>query len=92
MPVPGYPVYYAPGLVSNYFFNDGMYWVYQDDNRYASSWHNGPWGTNARDAGGTGSDLDLERVRRRLVDRLITAVAMLRSPQACPVARLIRVR
>jgi hypothetical protein len=44
VPVPGYPVYYAPGLRSNYFFYDGMYWVYQDDNWYASSWYNGPWG------------------------------------------------
>lgn len=42
--VPGYPVYYAPGLMSNYFFYDGMYWVYQDDTWYASSWYNGPWG------------------------------------------------
>lgn len=43
-PMPGYPVYYAPGLDSNYFFYDGMYWVYQGDNWYASSWYNGPWG------------------------------------------------
>src|SRR6185436_4581666 len=42
--VPGYPVYYAPGLNSNYFFYDGMYWVYDQDNWYASSWYNGPWG------------------------------------------------
>ncbi|MDP3843209.1 MAG: hypothetical protein Q8Q81_11540 [Oxalobacteraceae bacterium] len=42
--VPGYPVYYAPRLHSNYFFYDGMYWVYQGDNWYASSWYNGPWG------------------------------------------------
>ncbi len=42
--VPGYPVYYAPRLNSNYFFYDGMYWVYQRDNWYASSWYNGPWG------------------------------------------------
>jgi len=42
--VPGYPVYYAPGVAGNYFFYDGMYWVYQDDNWYASSWYNGPWG------------------------------------------------
>jgi hypothetical protein len=42
--VPGYPVYYAPGLNSNYFFYDGMYWLYQGDNWYASSWYNGPWG------------------------------------------------
>jgi hypothetical protein len=41
--VPGYPVYYAPRLHSNYFFYDGMYWVYADDNWYASSWYNGPW-------------------------------------------------
>jgi len=41
--VPGYPVYYAPRLQSNFFFYDGMYWVYQGDNWYASSWYNGPW-------------------------------------------------
>jgi hypothetical protein len=42
--VPGYPVYYAPQINSNYFFYDGMYWVYHRDNWYASSWYNGPWG------------------------------------------------
>ena len=41
--VPGYPVYYAPRLTSNYFFYDGMYWVYLGDNWYASGWYNGPW-------------------------------------------------
>jgi hypothetical protein len=41
--VPGYPVYYAPQVNSNYFFYDGMYWLYQGDNWYASSWYNGPW-------------------------------------------------
>jgi hypothetical protein len=41
--VPGYPVYYAPGVDSNYFFYDGLYWVYDGDNWYASSWYNGPW-------------------------------------------------
>ena len=41
--IPGYPVYYAPQAGSNYFFYDGMYWVYQEDNWYASSWYNGPW-------------------------------------------------
>src|SRR5512141_442596 len=41
--VPGYPVYYAPAVSSNYFFYDGMYWVYEGDNWYASSWYNGPW-------------------------------------------------
>lgn len=42
-PVPGYPVYYAPQVNANYFFYDGMYWVFQDDNWYASTWYNGPW-------------------------------------------------
>jgi hypothetical protein len=42
--VAGYPVYYAPQVNSNYFFYDGMYWVYEGDNWYASSWYNGPWG------------------------------------------------
>jgi hypothetical protein len=41
--VPGYPVYYAPRQKLNFFFYDGMYWVYQNDNWYASSWYNGPW-------------------------------------------------
>ncbi|MGB2902467.1 MAG: hypothetical protein WBB96_03440 [Candidatus Dechloromonas phosphoritropha] len=41
--VPGYPVYYDPQANSNYFFYDGLYWVYQDDNWYSSSWYNGPW-------------------------------------------------
>ncbi len=43
VPLPGYPVYYAPRVDANYFFYDGMYWVYQDDDWYASSWYNGPW-------------------------------------------------
>jgi hypothetical protein len=43
VPVPGYPVYYAPRLSANYFFYDGMYWVYQDDYWYTSDWYNGPW-------------------------------------------------
>jgi hypothetical protein len=42
--MPGYPVYYAPRGNVNLFFYDGMYWVYQRDNWYASSWYNGPWG------------------------------------------------
>ena len=41
--IPGYPVYYAPGGHSNYFFYDGMYWAFQGDNWYASSWYDGPW-------------------------------------------------
>lgn len=43
VPVPGYPVYYAPRVSANYFFYDGMYWVFWDDAWYASSWYNGPW-------------------------------------------------
>jgi len=42
--VPGYPVYYAPQVNSNVFFYDGLYWVYQQDRWYASTWYNGPWG------------------------------------------------
>jgi hypothetical protein len=41
--VPGYPVYYAPGAPGNYFYYDGLYWVLQGDDWYASSWYNGPW-------------------------------------------------
>jgi hypothetical protein len=41
--VPGYPVYYAPGVRGNFFFFDGMYWVFEGDNWYMSSWYNGPW-------------------------------------------------
>ena len=41
--VPGYPVYYAPQLGSNLFFYDGLYWVYAEDQWYASSWYDGPW-------------------------------------------------
>lgn len=41
--VPGYPVYYAPHAAGNYFYYDGLYWVLQGDDWYASSWYNGPW-------------------------------------------------
>ena len=41
--VPGYPVYYDPRAETNYFFYDGLYWVFQGDNWYVSSWYNGPW-------------------------------------------------
>jgi hypothetical protein len=47
--VPGYPVYYAPRVQANYFFYDGLYWVYQHDNWYVSSWYNGPWDLVAPD-------------------------------------------
>lgn len=41
--VPGYPVYYAPRLDLNYFFYNGLYWVFTDDHWYSSSWYDGPW-------------------------------------------------
>src|SRR5437899_7401191 len=41
--IPGYPVYYAPQLSANYFFYDGMYWIFVNDNWYTSAWYNGPW-------------------------------------------------
>ena len=41
--VPGYPVYYAPDAPGNYFYFDGLYWVLQGEDWYASSWYNGPW-------------------------------------------------
>ncbi len=41
--VPNYPVYYAPGVNGNFFFYDGLYWVYEGDSWYESSWYNGPW-------------------------------------------------
>jgi hypothetical protein len=41
--VPDYPVYYDPQADFNFFFYDGMYWVFQDDGWYVSSWYNGPW-------------------------------------------------
>lgn len=43
VPVPGYPVYYAPAVDANYFFYDGLYWVFDGDNWYDSTWYNGPW-------------------------------------------------
>ena len=43
VPVPGYPVYYAPRLDTNYFYYDGLYWVFADGNWYDSAWYNGPW-------------------------------------------------
>ncbi|HEY1371587.1 MAG TPA: hypothetical protein VGH50_03895 [Candidatus Binatia bacterium] len=43
--VPGYPVYYAPNVRANYFFYDGLFWVFNVDDGYwySSSWYNGPW-------------------------------------------------
>ncbi len=42
-PIPGYPVYYAPTVDANYFFYDGLYWVFDGNDWYVSSWYNGPW-------------------------------------------------
>lgn len=41
--VPSSPVYYAPEENANYFFYDGLYWIFTGDNWYASSWYDGPW-------------------------------------------------
>jgi hypothetical protein len=41
--VPGYPVYYDPYVDLNFFFYDGVYWVFQGNDWYVSSWYNGPW-------------------------------------------------
>lgn len=49
-PLPGYPVYYAPSLRLNYFFYDGLYWVFQSSNWYVSAWYNGPWNVVAQEA------------------------------------------
>ena len=43
-PIPGYPVYYAPGVNANYFFYDGLYWTFDGYDWYASQWYDGPWG------------------------------------------------
>ena len=42
-PVEDSPVYYAPGVDSNYFYYDGQYWDYSNDAWYTSAWYNGPW-------------------------------------------------
>ena len=41
--IPGYPVYYDPRVDLNFFFYDGLYWVFVGDDWYVSSWYNGPW-------------------------------------------------
>lgn len=41
--VPNCPVYYAPSVKTNYFFYDGLYWVFEGGEWQASSWYNGPW-------------------------------------------------
>lgn len=49
-PIPGYPVYWDPRAPYNYFFYDGLYWVFANDGWYESSWYNGPWYPVAPDA------------------------------------------
>ena len=41
--VPNYPVYYDPQVNANYFFYDGLFWVYSGDTWYSSTWYDGPW-------------------------------------------------
>lgn len=48
--IPGYPVYYAPQLDANYFFYDGLYWVFNGSDWYVSPWYNGPWRLVVADA------------------------------------------
>ncbi len=42
-PIPESPVYWAPGVDSNYFFYDGAFWDYHHDLWHWSAWYNGPW-------------------------------------------------
>jgi len=41
--IPDYPVYYVPRLQANYFFYDGLYWLYLPQGWYTSPWYDGPW-------------------------------------------------
>ena len=41
--IPGYPVLYDPRLNANYFFYEGTFWVFEEDDWYRSDWYNGPW-------------------------------------------------
>lgn len=41
--VPGHPVHYDPRIRLNYFFFDGMFWMFENERWYASTWYNGPW-------------------------------------------------
>ncbi len=44
VPVPGVPVYYAPNVNANYFFYDGMYWNFDGNQWYGSTWYRRPVG------------------------------------------------
>lgn len=41
--VPGLPVYHAPRLPLNYFYFEGLFWVFLEDDWYTSPWYDGPW-------------------------------------------------
>lgn len=41
--IPGMPVLYDPHLSANYFFYEGSFWVFEEDDWYRSDWYNGPW-------------------------------------------------
>jgi YXWGXW repeat-containing protein len=41
--VPGLPVYYAPTLPYNYFFDSTTYYVFLRNHWYAAPTYNGPW-------------------------------------------------
>lgn len=41
--IPGMPVLYDPRLMANYFFYEGSFWVFAEDDWYRSDWYNGPW-------------------------------------------------
>lgn len=47
--IPGMPVYYDPRIIANYFFYEGTFWVFEDDDWYCSDWYNGPWTRVSRD-------------------------------------------
>ena len=47
--IPGYPVLYDPHLNANYFFYEGTFWVFEEDDWYRSDWYNGPWMRVGRD-------------------------------------------
>jgi hypothetical protein len=42
--VPGLPVYYAPTLPYNYFFDGTTYYIFLRNHWYAAPTYNGPWG------------------------------------------------
>lgn len=41
--VPGHPVYYAPGVGANYFFHEGLFWLFDGGRWFSSAWYDGPW-------------------------------------------------